>query len=140
MAMKEFEALVEDFEFLDDWEERYRHIIELGRALPPFPEAQRNAASKVDGCVSQVWIVQSAEDSPEGVRVRLIGDSDAHIVRGLIAVLRTLFDGMSAKEAAALDVDAALNRIDLADHISPQRSNGLRAMVSRIKGFAAKQS
>ncbi len=133
MAQEAFEELAETFEFLDDWEDRYRHVIDLGRAMDPLDAALKVPATKVDGCASQVWLVPRTED---GV-LRFDGDSDAMIVRGLIAVLKTLFDGLPADEAAKVDARAELGRLGLNDHLSAQRSNGLRAMVERLQGFAA---
>ena len=133
MAQDAFEDLAETFEFLDDWEDRYRHVIDLGRAMDPLDDALKVPATKVDGCASQVWLVPRTED---GV-LHFDGDSDAMIVRGLIAVLRTLFDGLPVDEAARVDARAELGRLGLNDHLSAQRSNGLRAMVERLQGYAA---
>ena len=136
MSVESYDELVESFEFLDDWEERYRYVIELGKALPRFPEELRGPATKVDGCASQVWIAQRVVSGPDGARIEFDGDSDAHIVRGLIAVLHILLSGKPAAQIAALDVMAELERLDLSAHISSQRSNGLSAMIRRIKTFA----
>lgn len=136
MSVESYDELVESFEFLDDWEERYRYVIELGKALPPFPDALRGPATKVDGCASQVWIAERLVDAPDGTRIEFDGDSDAHIVRGLIAVLRILLSGKTAAEIDGLDVMAELERLELSAHISSQRSNGLAAMIRRIKAFA----
>ena len=133
MAQEAFEELAETFEFLDDWEDRYRHVIDLGKAMDPLDDALKVPATKVDGCASQVWLVPRAES---GV-LHFEGDSDAMIVRGLIAVLKTLFDGLPVSEAARVDARAELGRLGLNDHLSAQRSNGLRAMVERLQGFAA---
>ena len=130
-----FDELAENFEFLDDWEERYRYVIELGRKLPPFPDALRGPETKVDGCASQVWIAPRM--NPDESRLNFIGDSDAHIVRGLIYVLWSLFSGQDAREIVNTDAAAALERIGLKDHLSAQRSNGVRAMVERIRFLAA---
>lgn len=129
-----FEEVVETFALLDDWEERYRYLIEIGRALPPLDEAERNADSKVEGCVSQVWMV-GEEDA--GGALHLRGDSDAHIVRGLIALLLKLYDGRPPREILDTDAREAMARLDLEGHLSPSRSNGLFAMVRRIKALAA---
>ncbi|MCW5716975.1 MAG: SufE family protein [Bauldia sp.] len=129
------EQLYDDFALLDDWEDRYRYLIELGRDLEPLPDAERTAANKVSGCASQVWLWTRVEDGAEP-RLRLVGDSDAHIVKGLVAVVLALFDGKTASEIAAIDAEAAFRRLDLAAHLSPQRSNGLRSMVTRIKADA----
>ena len=136
MASQAFEAIVEDFEFLDDWEDRYRYLIELGRSLPEMSEEEMNEASKVRGCVSQVWLVSATDDaSPPHVTFR--GQSDAHIVRGLVAVALALFSGRTAPEILETDAEAVFARLGLAEHLTPQRSNGLRAMVDRIKRDAS---
>lgn len=126
----DIEALVEEFDFLDDWEERYRYLIELGQALPPLAAHERSEQTKVQGCVSQVWLVLERDDDS---RLRLRGESDAHIVKGLVALLVRLYDGRSPQEAQAIDPKAVLSRISLAEHLSPQRSNGLSSMVARIQ-------
>lgn len=133
MAQEAFEELAETFDFLDDWEDRYRHVIDLGRAMEPLEEALKVPATKVDGCASQVWLVPRIDHGT----LRFEGDSDAMIVRGLIAVLRLLYDGVPVSEAAAIDARAELARLGLNDHLSAQRSNGLRAMVERLRAFAA---
>jgi len=122
--------LAETFELLGDWEERYRHLIELGRALAPLPESERTEANKVRGCASQVWLV--TETSPEGALV-FRGDSDAHIVRGLIALLLSLVSGLKPEEIASFDAAAALGRLGLSGNLSSQRSNGLAAMAERMR-------
>ena len=134
MAETEFEEIAGTFEFLDDWEDRYRFVIELGRAMPPMPEALKVPASKVDGCASQVWIVPRMESG----RFDFQGDSDALIVRGLIAVLHALYAGRPVAEVPGLDAGAALARLGLDEHLSAQRSNGLRAMIARIRETAAR--
>ena len=131
-----FEEIVDTFDLLDDWEERYRYLIDLGRELPPLAAAERSDANRVDGCVSQVWLVPRIE-CRGGVRcLRFEGDSDAHITRGLVAVLRALYSGRSLAEIPAVDAAASLGRLDLASHISRQRSNGLQSMVKRIRAIA----
>ena len=132
MAQCDFEELVETFEFLDDWEDRYRHVIDLGKALPNMPDALKVAATKVDGCASQVWLHITIED---GV-LRFIGESDAIIVRGLIAVLITLYSGLELAEIIKINAVDELGRLGLNEHLSSQRSNGLRAMVNRISDAA----
>lgn len=129
----DIDALVDEFDFLGDWEERYRYLIELGQALPALPETERTDAAKVKGCVSQVWMVLDGD--AEG-RLELRGDSDAHIVKGLVALLARLYSGRTPQEALSLDPKAVLTRIGLAEHLSPQRSNGLAAMVGRIRAEA----
>lgn len=133
MATPAFEELAETFEFLDDWEDRYRHVIELGRAMAPMPEALKVPATKVDGCASQVWLHPQIRDGA----FDFIGESDAMIVRGLIAVLHALYAGLPLPEVAQVDAHAELARLGLHDHLSAQRSNGVRAMVERIHHLAA---
>lgn len=133
MAQPEFDEIAETFELLDDWEDRYRHLIDLGRALEPMPEALKVPANKVSGCASQVWIHPKAD----GGDFDFWADSDALIVKGLIAVLHALYAGRPAPEVASLDATAALARLNLAEHLSAQRSNGVRAMVARLGALAA---
>ncbi|WP_428924735.1 SufE family protein [Marinibacterium sp. SX1] len=133
MAAQAFEAIVEDFEFLEDWEDRYRHVIEQGKAMDPLDEALKVPATKVDGCASQVWLHPVIED---GI-FRFDGDSDAMIVRGLIAVLRALYNGLPVAEVGQVDARAELARLELDENLSSQRSNGLRAMIERIRSVAA---
>ena len=133
MAAAAFEEIVETFEFLDDWEDRYAHVIDLGRAMPPLDESQRTPATKVDGCASQVWLVPQVE----GQVITFDGDSDAMIVRGRIAILRTLYSGRTAREILDIDAPAEFARLGLDSHLSAQRSNGLRAMIERVRLFAA---
>ena len=132
MAHCDFEELVETFEFLDDWEDRYRHVIDLGKALPNMPDVFKVAGTKVDGCASQVWLHITIED---GV-LNFIGESDAIIVRGLIAVLITLYSGLELAEIRKINAVEELGRLGLNEHLSSQRSNGLRAMVNRISDTA----
>ncbi|WP_417603252.1 SufE family protein [Primorskyibacter flagellatus] len=129
MAQTAFEDIAEDFEFLDDWEDRYRMVIELGRDMDPLAEELKVPATKVEGCASQVWLFPNWQ----GKTFHFDGDSDAMIVRGLIAVLRTLYNGLSPAEVLKVDARAELGRLGLNDHLSAQRSNGLRAMVERIR-------
>ena len=133
MAQPAFEEIVEDFEFLEDWEDRYRMVIEMGKSMEPMPDALKVPATKVEGCASQVWLHPQIEDGTYHFQ----GDSDAMIVRGLIAVLHRLYDGLPVGEVGALDARAELGRLGLNDHLSAQRSNGLRAMVDRIREQAA---
>ena len=133
MTNPAFEDLVETFAFLDDWEDRYRHVIDMGRAMDPLEDALRVPATKVDGCASQVWLVPQIKDGVFTFR----GESDAMIVRGLIAVLRTLYDDRPVAEVVKIDAPAALGRLGLNDHLPAQRSNGLRAIVDRIRQTAA---
>ena len=133
MATEAFEAIVEDFEFLDDWEDRYRHVIELGRAMAPLDEALKVPSTKVEGCASQVWLHPRIEDG----RFSFDGDSDALIVRGLIAVLHALYADLPLAEVGKVDAPAELGRLGLNEHLSAQRSNGVRAMVERIRMVVA---
>ncbi|UWQ20437.1 SufE family protein [Jannaschia sp. W003] len=136
MAQPAFEDLVETFEFLDEWEDRYRHVIEMGRAFPPLDEALKVPATKVEGCASQVWLHPRWDGTGADARFDFAGESDAMIVRGLIAVLHALYAGLPAGHVAAVDAPAELARLGLADHLSSQRSNGVRAMVARIRAAA----
>ncbi|WP_323782916.1 SufE family protein [Thalassovita sp.] len=133
MASEAFEEIVGDFEFLEDWEDRYRHVIELGKAMEPLDEALKVPATKVDGCASQVWLHPKIEAEV----FSFDGDSDALIVRGLIAVLAALYNGVPVAQVAAIDAQAELARLGLHDHLSAQRSNGVRAMIERIRLVAA---
>lgn len=139
----DFEELVETFDYLDDWEERYRYLIDLGRALPPFPEHQRIPANKVDGCMSQVWMIFRVNHHPDlGIshfppRIDIIADSDAQIVKGLIAILLILFSGKDTFEITSLDIAGCFARLRLEEHLSPNRRNGFFAMIDRIKSYAA---
>ncbi len=133
MATPAFEEITETFDFLDDWEDRYRHVIELGKAFPPMEEALKVPATKVQGCASQVWI----QPMIDGGRFDFQGDSDAMIVKGLIAVLHALYAGVPVAEIAAIDAPAELGRLGLTEHLSSQRSNGLKSMVERIRKVAA---
>lgn len=133
MAAAAFEDIAETLEFLDDWEDRYRHVIELGKAMPPLDESFRVPAYKVDGCASQVWL----RPVPSEGRFDFQGESDAMIVRGLIAILHALYAGLTPAEVLKVDAAAELGRLGLNDHLSAQRSNGLRAMVERIRETAA---
>ncbi|HEX9858847.1 MAG TPA: SufE family protein [Paracoccaceae bacterium] len=137
MASHAFEDIAETFDFLDDWEDRYRHVIELGRAMPHLDDAFKVPAFKVDGCASQVWIRPQVEGQGAGATFDFQGDSDAMIVRGLIAVLHALYSGQGVAEVGQIDAAAELGRLGLHDHLSSQRSNGLRAMVKRIRAVAA---
>ena len=137
MTERSFEDLESDFEFLDDWEDRYKYVIELGKDLPFFDENLKCDAFKVKGCVSQVWIKSSIDlGHDDGPRLSFIGDSDALIVKGLIAIVMTLLSGRPASEVVEIDARAALSRLGLHDHLTPQRSNGLSAMVARIQADA----
>lgn len=129
------ETIREDFAFLDDWEDRYRYLIELGADLTPYPAEARDDAHKVRGCASQVWLLTMPQEADQPT-LRFLGDSDAHIVRGLIAILLALYSGRSAAEIMAIDAEAFLKELGLDQHLTPQRSNGLRSMVARIRAEA----
>ena len=140
MATEAFEEIAETFDFLDDWEDRYRHLIELGRAMEPLDEALKTPALKVDGCASQVWFLPRINGEGPAARFDFQGDSDAMIVRGLIAVLHALYSGVPLADVARIDASAELGRLGLNEHLSSQRSNGLRAMVQRIREEAASRA
>lgn len=133
MATEAFESIVEDFEFLDDWEDRYAMVIDMGKQAPGLDDALKVPATKVDGCASQVWLVPRIEN---GV-FHFDGDSDGLIVKGVIAVLQALYNGVPLADVAAIDAQAELGRLKLEEHLSGQRTNGLRAMVERIRKLAA---
>ena len=130
------DEIIESFALLDDWEDRYRYLIELGRDLPPFPETARTSANKVQGCASQVWLETRIGAPESDPLMSFVGDSDAHLVKGLIAVLLALYSGKSASEIRSTDALAVLDKLGLREHLTPQRSNGLRAMVGRIQAEA----
>jgi cysteine desulfuration protein SufE len=137
MARTAFEDIAETFEFLDDWEDRYRHVIEMGKEMPALDAAFKVPGLKVEGCASQVWLRPNITgQGPEAV-FRFEGESDAMIVRGLIAVLHALYDGATVAEVLKIDAPAELARLGLNEHLSSQRSNGVRAMVERIRETAA---
>lgn len=136
MASAAFEEIVEDFEFLDDWEDRYAMVIDMGKAMEPLDEALKVPATKVEGCASQVWLQPMIN---AGV-YRFQGDSDAMIVRGLVAVLGALYNGLPVTDVLKVDATAELTRLGLNEHLSSQRSNGVRSMVERIRKTAASAS
>ncbi len=127
------EEIADNFSLLDEWEDRYRYVIELGRGLPVFPEEDRTAANKVSGCASQVWLATTIERRDGQAVVSYRGDSDAHIVRGLVAILIALLSGRPASEIVSADPMALFERLGLGEHLTPQRSNGFRSMVRRMK-------
>jgi cysteine desulfuration protein SufE len=132
------ERIRDDFELLDSWDDRYRYVIELGRSLPPFPEAARKESNKVQGCASQVWLVSDIRPAKNGGGpvIEFHGDSDAHIVKGLIAILFALYSGQPAKRILETDAIQVFDRLGLREHLTPQRSNGFRSMVERIRADA----
>jgi cysteine desulfuration protein SufE len=129
--------IIDNFALLDEWDDRYRYVIELGRTLAPLDERDRNDANKVAGCASQVWLVRDVKpDGKGGPVITFTGDSDAHIVRGLIAILFALYSGKHASEIVDTDAIAVFDKLGLREHLTPQRSNGFRSMVERIKSDA----
>ena len=131
------DEIIDNFALLDEWDDRYRYVIELGRALAPLDEHDRKEANKVQGCASQVWLATTMRtDGADGPVLSFAGDSDAHIVRGLIAILFAIYSGKPAREILASDAIDVFNRIGLREHLTPQRSNGFRSMVERIKSDA----
>jgi cysteine desulfuration protein SufE len=142
MSDARVEELIENFSFLDDWEDRFRYLIDLGRRMAPMDPALKTEESKVRGCTSQVWIVDEVKP---GVRsgaptLHFIADSDAHIVKGLIAVLLSIYNGRTPEEILAVDIKGAITRLDLEQHLSPNRANGLYSMVERIRALAAREA
>jgi cysteine desulfuration protein SufE len=136
-ATANIDAIVDDFSLLDDWDDRYRYVIELGRKLSPLDERDRNERNKVQGCASQVWLATTVRpNGADGPLLSFVGDSDAHIVKGLIAILLATYSGRYAKEILATDAVALFNQLGLREHLTPQRSNGFRSMVERIKSDA----
>jgi cysteine desulfuration protein SufE len=130
------QSLHEDFSYLDDWEDRYKHVIELGRALPHMPAVLKSAATKVNGCASQVWIHSTVMPSSNGSRLHLQGDSDALIVKGLIAIAFMIYAPLTVEEISRFDAVPVFSELGLKGHLTPQRSNGLASMVARIKADA----
>lgn len=130
--MTTIDSIRDDFAFLDDWEERYRYVIELGGDLEPYPEDARDDAHKVPGCVSQVWL-QTGRGTGDDPVLTFRGDSDAHIVRGLVAIMLALYSGRKASDILAIDAEETLRALGLDEHLTPQRANGLRSMVTRIR-------
>lgn len=129
------QELIDDFSYLDDWEDRYKYVIELGKKLAPLSPDEHNDTTKVQGCVSQVWLVCDQTDNKSCLVFR--GDSDALIVRGLIAILLIIYSGKTADEIMAIDARNLFEQLGLNEHLSPQRSNGLHAMVTRVREHAA---
>lgn len=130
------DEIIENFEMLDDWEDRYRYLIELGRDLEPLEEEAHNDRNKVRGCASQVWLETTVQTIEGEKRLMLKGDSDAHIVRGLITLVFALYSGRTSGEILATEAQPVFERLGLSQHLTPQRSNGVRAMVDRIKSDA----
>ena len=136
--MTTIDQMIDDFAYLEDWEDRYRYVIELGKALPDLPDAEKNAENKVQGCASQVWLSTSAGPGSDPV-MDYRGDSDAHIVRGLVAIVLAAYSGKKASQVVDLDALDLFGKIGLIEHLSAQRANGLRSMIQRIREEAAKR-
>ena len=136
MAQPAFEEIAETLEFLDDWEDRYRHVIELGRELPALPEADHTAENKVKGCASQVWITSQAGGPKDDPVITFQGDSDALIVKGLVAIAFMIYSGKTARQILATDAGEVLGKLGLSGHLTQQRSNGFASMIQRIKSDA----
>ena len=135
--MATIEEIKDNFALLDEWDDRYRYVIELGRTLAPLPEQGHSADNKVQGCASQVWLARHIDANAQGEPVlSFLGDSDAHIVRGLIAILLSLYSGQTAKRILETDALALFDELGFREHLSPQRSNGLRSMVERVRSDA----
>ncbi|MBD8553196.1 SufE family protein [Rhizobium sp. CFBP 8762] len=133
------DEIIDEFSYLDDWEDRYRYVIELGKSLPDLPETERTAENKVQGCASQVWLVTHQQGGEADPVLTFEGDSDAHIVRGLVAIVLATYSGKAASEIATLDALDVFGKIGLVEHLSSQRANGLRSMIGRIKSEAARR-
>jgi len=130
------DEIIENFSLLDEWDDRYRYVIELGRSLPPLDESDRTDENKVRGCASQVWLVTTVSRGEDGPVLSFAGDSDAYIVRGLVAILFAMLSGRRAAEILAADPVALFERLGLREHLTPQRSNGFRSMAARIRADA----
>ncbi len=133
----DIDEILSNFEFLEDWEERYRYLIELGRLMEPLPDEARTEANRVKGCASQVWLETRVDHGDGDPRLRWRGDSDAHIVRGLVALMMALYSGRTAREVLSTDAIVIFRELGLSEHLTPQRSNGVRAMVERIRNDAS---
>jgi cysteine desulfuration protein SufE len=137
IAPASLDEIVDNFSLLEEWDDRYRYVIELGRGLAPLAERDRNAANKVQGCASQVWLATTVRpDGTAGPVLAFAGDSDAHIVRGLIAILFAMYSNRPAQEILSADAIGLFERLGLREHLTPQRSNGFRSMVERIRADA----
>ena len=137
MRMPTIAEIVENFALLDEWDDRYRYVIELGRDLAPLPQADHVEANKVQGCASQVWLITKVKpNGAGGPKLEFVGDSDAHIVRGLIAILLAIYSGQHARDILATDAATLFDQMGLRENLTTQRSNGLRAMIERIRAEA----
>jgi len=135
--LMDIDEIVENFEYLEDWEDRYRYIIDLGRGLPLMDESDKNDRTKVQGCMSQVWMVSRVHPESTPPTITFLADSDAHIVKGLIAILLAVYSGKTPREIMEFDIEDAFGRLGLDQHLSPNRRNGFYAMVERIREAAA---
>lgn len=133
----DLDELIENFEMFDDWEERYSYLIDLGKQLPELPPEDYTETNKVNGCMSQVWMIATVDTAHEPPTLKIIADSDAHIVKGLIAILLVVYSGKTATEIAHIDIQDIFERLELSSHLSMNRRNGFYAMVERIKSFGA---
>jgi cysteine desulfuration protein SufE len=140
MTLATLDSIRSDFALLEDWEDRYRYVIELGRALPAFPDAERTDANKVRGCASQVWLASRVEGQGDAAVLRIDGDSDALIVRGLVAILIAIYNGKTAAEILRTDAQATFGELGLGTHLTPQRSNGFASMVARVRADAERRA
>ena len=137
-VLTNIETIRGDFAYLEEWEDRYRYVLELGRGLAPLSEAEHNDSNKVRGCVSQVWLALAiARDAAGALRLHYRGDSDSHLVRGLVAIALALYSGHTPREMIAVDALAIFRELGLEQHLTPQRSNGVKAMIGRIRADAA---
>ena len=137
MSLSEFQEIVEDFDILDDWEDKYRYIIDLGKKIEPLDDALKNETTKVEGCASQVWLTYKLTGTGQSKNVVFNGESDALIVKGLIAIILTLFNGTEVNKCKNIDALAELSKLGLQEHLSSQRANGLRAMIDKITVITA---
>ena len=137
MTSANLDQILEDFEFLDDWEDRYRYVIEIGKALPDLPDSEKTEENRVHGCASQVWLVHETSEGDDPV-ITFRGDSDAYIVRGLVSIVLAVYSGHTASEIARTDAIDTFRKIGLVEHLSAQRANGLNAMVTRIRDIAVR--
>lgn len=135
--MSSLDQIIDDFSYLEEWEDRYRYVIELGKQVPDLPDSEKTAENKVQGCASQVWLVSERGEGADPI-MTFRGDSDAHIVRGLVAIVLTAYSGLHASEIARTDALDLFKRIGLVEHLSAQRANGLRSMVNRIREEGAR--
>jgi len=135
--LMDIEEIIENFAYLDEWEDRYRYVIDLGRGLPLMDESDKTDANKVQGCMSQVWMVSRVHDESTPSNITFLADSDAHIVKGLIAILLAIYSGKSPQQIIDFDIENAFARLGLDQHLSPNRRNGFYAMVERIRQTAA---